>query len=334
MIRTQEMVPDWYIEKSRDFQILCRLYDYTLNGLKYNIETMQSLTDTRSVKDNVLPLVGDKFGIYNKDAYTNRHLLEAFPIASKYKGSLKAINILLNAFLDSMDIFDYAVIFHSRDAKSAAEIAQILGRDVKPYSLNIVFSSFPSLTNLSVLNEYVNKVAPSGFIMEYGFGISKEIVDSFNAKEYTYLLYTHKQEYEDGKLFPYIGFVKGKEDKYSGDNTEAQYEAAFEIIDITQIRTIKELVEETVAEYTPKYRPVPVPPSTSIIAQYIVEGALTEPLNITTDNKLVRATGESIYAGAYIRYSYSGTAEFIKETLSNVDVNAISIATVVGGEDE
>ena len=88
MIRYQEMVPDYYIEKSRDFQVLCRMYDFAMNGLKYNIDSMQSLTDTRNIKDTVLPLLGDKFGIYDKEAYANRQMLEALPIAIKYKGSL------------------------------------------------------------------------------------------------------------------------------------------------------------------------------------------------------------------------------------------------------
>ena len=59
MIRTQEMVPDYYIEASRDFQVLCRLYDFAMNSLKFNIDSMQELTDTRNIKDTVL-LTTDK----------------------------------------------------------------------------------------------------------------------------------------------------------------------------------------------------------------------------------------------------------------------------------
>ena len=111
MIRYQELVPDYYIEKSRDFQVLCRLYDFTLNATKYNIDSMNAITDTRRAKDTILPLIGDKFGIYDRESYSNRFLLEALPIALKYKGSLKAVNILINAFLDSQDIFDYGIVF-------------------------------------------------------------------------------------------------------------------------------------------------------------------------------------------------------------------------------
>ncbi len=58
MIRTQEMVPDYYIEKSRDFQILCRLYDFVLNPVKYNADTLLDTTDTAKSKRLTVTLVG------------------------------------------------------------------------------------------------------------------------------------------------------------------------------------------------------------------------------------------------------------------------------------
>ena len=139
MFRYQEMVPDYYIEASRDFQVLCRMYDFTLNSLKYNIDSMQQLTDTRNIKDTVLPLLGDKLGIYDKEAFSNRQLLDALPIAMKYKGSLKSIKILLNAFLDSMDVFENALALHSKDEESAAEISEILRRPIPTYSIVIIY---------------------------------------------------------------------------------------------------------------------------------------------------------------------------------------------------
>lgn len=205
MLRTQEMVPDYYIEKSRDFQVLCRLYDFTLNALKYNIDTMQSLTDTKTVKDTALPLVGDKFGIYNKESYSNRELLEALPIAIKYKGSLKSVKILINAFLDSLDIFDFAVAYHTKDEESAKEISEILRRDIRPYSIVIVLSSFPSLTNLKILNEYMKMVIPSGMIVEYAFGVSQFILTKFKYTENIFLFYT------SGDV---DGLVKNHADRY------------------------------------------------------------------------------------------------------------------------
>ena len=216
MIRYQELVPDYYIEASRDFQVLCRMYDFAANSLKYNIDSIQQLTDTRKIKDTVLPLLGDKLGIYDKEAFSNRQMLEALPIALKYKGSLKSVNILLNAFLDSMDVFDTALALHSKDEESAAEISSILRRPIQPFSIVIVLSTFPSLTNLHILNTYLNMVIPSGLIVEYSFGIHKEYFERFKYKEYTFLFYTHEHNYMDqGITVPYISMVKNKDDKYS-----------------------------------------------------------------------------------------------------------------------
>lgn len=233
MIRYQEMVPDFYIEKSRDFQILCRMYDFVLNSAKYNIDSMQSLTDTRRVKDTVLPLLGNKLGIYDKEAYLNRQMLEALPIAIKYKGSLKSVKILLNAFLDSMDIFDTALALHSKDEETAKEISDMLNRKIQPFSLVIIFSSFPNLTNLHVLNEYLKMVLPTGMLVEYAFAVRKTYLDKFKYKEYVFLFYTNERTYEDEPMkIPMTGLIV--------HNSESVYEL------ITQ-----EMVSRGFPSYTP-----------------------------------------------------------------------------------
>ena len=223
MIRFQELVPDYYIEKSRDFQVLCRLYDFTLNAVKYNIDSMTSITDTRMAKDTILPLIGDKFGIYDKESYSNRYLLEALPIALKYKGSLKAVNILINAFLDSEEVFDYVTAFISKDEKSAIEISEILNREVKPYTIVIFISDYPNMANLHILNQYLKMVIPSGMIVEYMFGLNKRILDKFKYKEYVFLFFTNTTTMNDVKVKD-ISLVKNSEDKYSG-TVPSQYES-------------------------------------------------------------------------------------------------------------
>lgn len=220
MIRYQEMVPDYYVEQSRDFQVLCRLYDFTLNSLKYNIDSIQNITDTRNIKDTLLPLLGDKLGIYDKEAYSNRQLLEALPIALKYKGSLKSIKILLNAFLDSLNIFDEVIAVHTTNESSAEEISEILNRKIDTYSIVVIMSTFLSLTDLHVLNEYLNMVMPSGMKIEFTFGVQKEYFDKLKYKEYTFLFYTHEHEYdfEEGKfMIPYISMLREREDRYKAE---------------------------------------------------------------------------------------------------------------------
>ena len=240
MLRFQEKVNDYYIEKSRDFQVLCRLYDFALNAVKYNIDSMSAITDTRAAKDTVLPLIGDKFGIYDKEAYSNRYLLEALPIALKYKGSLKAVNILINAFLDSEEIFEYVTAFISKDEESAEEISEILQRDVKPYTIVIYISDYPNMTNLHILNEYLKMVIPSGMIVEYMFGLNKRIFEKFRYKEYVFLFFTADTMDSDNMMIHDVSLVKDRDIKYSGE-VPAQYEgnefveSVLEDIDINSV---------------------------------------------------------------------------------------------------
>ena len=227
MIRVQELVPDYYIEKSRDFQVLCRLYDFTLNALKYNIDSMETITDTRRAKDTVLPLIGNKFGIYDKLSYSNRYLLEALPIAIKYKGSLKAVNILINAFLDSEEVFEYVTAFSSKDEKSAREISEIVNREVKPYTIVIFLSDYPDMTNLHILDEYLRMVVPSGVIVEYMFGVNKSVIEQFRYKEYVFLFFTNESQV-DNTFVQDVSLVKNRDitygDPYASSHAYSNFE--------------------------------------------------------------------------------------------------------------
>lgn len=322
MIRYQEMVPDYYIEASRDFQVLCRMYDFVMNSLKFNIDSIEKLTDTRNVKDTILPLLGDKLGIYDKEAYSNRQLLEALPIAIKYKGSLKSVNVLLNAFLDSMDVFDTAVALHSKDEESAADISEILRRPIGPYSIVIVLSTFPSLTNLHVLDTYLKMVIPTGLKIEYMFGVSKEYFDKFKYKEYTFLFYTHKHSYDTGIRVPYISMIKNKDDKYN---------ATFDYVGTDNIGTRKEVV--TQSPHTVAYTPVPVPPSRNVIVYQIhvnnITGETTQSTATMSGDIKTYQVDLPSDCTTYIQYDYNKTKEFIDKVTRDIDINSVSLATVM-----
>lgn len=240
MIRTQEMVPDYYIEKSRDFQVLCRTFDYDFNAVKYNINTMQYLTDTRKIKDTALPLLGDKLGIRDKEAAGNRELLESLPVALKYKGSLKSVNILINAFLDSMRIFDYAAAFHSKDDRDAERLSQEMGISVDSYSIVIVLSTFPSLANLDIFNEYLKMVIPTGMSVRFLFGLTKKEFDRFIYDESIFVLYTN-MPYEQ-QQYPINSSIRSSVDRYAyidADEEEVESDEADFVINTVGVTSVK-----------------------------------------------------------------------------------------------
>lgn len=230
MIRTQELVPDYYIEKSRDFQILCRLLDFLFNSTKYNSISTLNLTDTERAKNTVLPLIGDKFGIYDKESYSAREMLDALPCALQYKGSMHSALTLIHAFLDSMDVFDYATVYDAKDKKSAEEISEILRRNVTPYSLVIVLSSYPNLTKLRVLDTYLKMVIPTGMFIDYAFGYEKKIIDKYKFKDFVLLYYTKEETVpylEDENEHQTVSLVRGSLDNYDYSNHDTVDTDAF-----------------------------------------------------------------------------------------------------------
>ena len=212
MIRTQNKVPDYYIEKSRDFQVLCRLLDYIFNSSKYNSESLLRVTDTELAKDTILPLIGDKFGIYDKDSYSMREMLDALPCALKYKGSMHSVLTMINAFLDSMDIFDYATVYNAKNEESAAEISEILRRPIKPYTLVIVLSSYPNLTKLRVLDVYLKMLVPTGMFIDYAFGFSKKILDKYKHRDFVLLYYTKENMDALNNKYQTVSTILGRSD--------------------------------------------------------------------------------------------------------------------------
>ena len=217
MIRTQELVPDYYIESSRDFQVLCRLLDYLYNSTKYNSESLLNVTDTERSKNTILPLIGDKFGVYDKDAYSTREMLDALPGALAYKGSMHSALTLIHAFLDSMDVFDFAVVYKATNEKSAAEVSDILRRSIKPYTLVIVLSSYPNLTKLRILDTYLKMVIPTGMYIEYVFGYNKKILDVYKYKDFVVLYYTKGEHMSlnDKGIYQTTSTVKSKNDVFT-----------------------------------------------------------------------------------------------------------------------
>ena len=57
IFRLQENVPDVYARKSRDFQLLCNVFDILQGGIKYDIDTITSVVDTRYCSERLLPLL-------------------------------------------------------------------------------------------------------------------------------------------------------------------------------------------------------------------------------------------------------------------------------------
>lgn len=101
MFSVEHQVPDVYVQESRDFQLFSRLYDLCLQSSRLSINSMKHVSDTLLCNDTILPLVATKVGFFanlNLTDDISRKILATFPYILRYKGSIQAIQLVINLF--------------------------------------------------------------------------------------------------------------------------------------------------------------------------------------------------------------------------------------------
>lgn len=101
MFRVQDNVPEVYVNYSRDFQLFCHLYDIILTGVRYSIDSMEYLTDSKNYNVEVSELLQRKLGIFKTINISDKelkYLLDAFPYIIRNKGNVFAIESILRVF--------------------------------------------------------------------------------------------------------------------------------------------------------------------------------------------------------------------------------------------
>lgn len=156
MFRTQDNVPEYYVNESRDFQLLCRLKDIVIGGLKYNIDSLNHTSNTIEINATLLPLLKSKVGFFDYEELTEdqlRYLLAGFPNLIKYKGSNTAIEKAIHLWFR----------VHSFEGKLVN-----IGIDNDNYIITLYISSTKADTKL--LDALFQYILPTGYIVNYVFG--------------------------------------------------------------------------------------------------------------------------------------------------------------------
>lgn len=151
MFYVRDNVPDVYINESRDFQLFARLYDLVFQSNRFSIDSMSCISDTMNCNDTLLPLLATKVGFFtdlNLTSKADRQILSAFPHIIKYKGSMKAIELITNLFEHIMNT--------TVDIETEAQD--------KNY-VRIVFKE--RTPNVDMLYTLLNYVRPTGMIVDY-----------------------------------------------------------------------------------------------------------------------------------------------------------------------
>lgn len=185
LIRMQNNVPETYVNQSRDYQLLCRLYDVVMNGVKYNIDALGNITDNARIQSNLLSLLQTKVGFFESEVTDDklRYLLDAFPYIMKNKGSLKGIEQALNVYLKMNHINTPVQVFvNTQDC-----------------TINVIIKSNVVL-DTKIIEDVVNYVIPTGYSVEYHF-----VVDMVTSPVITDI----NQEITKYKLTQYNSIVRG-----------------------------------------------------------------------------------------------------------------------------
>lgn len=167
MFRLQNNVPEVYVDKSRDFQLFCRLYDSCFGGVKFSIDSMSRLTNTKQCDSSVLELLKTKLGLFSTvevDATELRYLLQAFPTIMRYKGSKRSV--------------EYIKILYTKMYSNVSVPEVEYGND---WTLKFIFSEPPK--NDKLLLELLQFVLPTGYIITYDVAESKEYRTYLNTQD-------------------------------------------------------------------------------------------------------------------------------------------------------
>ena len=157
MIRLQDLVPNVYYEKSRDFQFIGRLFDIVLNSVKTNSDTLYNLPSGKNKDERLLNLLAFTLGFQPKHHYNSKQLeaiCSVLPLVIKNKGSLNAIIIATNAILH------------------AEGLTQSLSYSIAPRE-SITLYLPTQLSDLTLLSDLMNYILPAVLYCNFVKEISK-----------------------------------------------------------------------------------------------------------------------------------------------------------------
>lgn len=165
--------PPVYTEESRDFQLFLRMYNATFNSMINDANSIKYLTDSKSCKDIILPLVKSRVGFLSTRDIPDsalRVILNGFSDIIRYKGTLKGVTLATNLFLNSLNIKSNILIFYSEEG------GLVLNRNIDDHTIVIGLSAL--VKNYYILEELLKYVAPAGV------GVSCYFFYSYNKYEW------------------------------------------------------------------------------------------------------------------------------------------------------
>lgn len=200
VFRLQENVPDVYTRKSRDFQLLCNVFDCVNNGVKYDIDSIVDILDTRKCNERLLPLLQTKLGFFSNKNFTAsqlRAVLTSFKQIVKDKGSEIGIREAIEVFLKISNASNKSEIRQlNRDLSVSEE--SVRTRLTNNYLIDVAIES--STLDVTILTELLRYVLPAGYRLQYSFYSSFDNVSVVNEEDVLNIIFLSSVGSDDGAV--------------------------------------------------------------------------------------------------------------------------------------
>ena len=184
LFRVQTNTPRVYYNESRDFQVLGRLYDCVINGVKYDIDSMSYLTDSRKIRARVLQLLQTKLGFLTKKEYNDhdiRYVLRAFPVMLKNKGTILAVQQAVNVFLKLNKIKSAIKVWY------VSEDSVVYGTEIDDHTIIVGLNS--AFRNFDLLYEMLWYLLPTGFGFYFYYYSDIDVIETELLETKAHLIY-------------------------------------------------------------------------------------------------------------------------------------------------
>ncbi len=147
MIKTQNLTPEIYYQRSRDFQLFGRLFDVAVNSVKASADMIYTLDNMSFTGTKLVGLLATTLGFKQKHEYSIAQLkavCSILPTILKKKGTLEAITMVCTAILKAEGLTDKFEFFKDEN-------------DPLHYILLL-----PQLQNITLLIDLLSYIWPAG----------------------------------------------------------------------------------------------------------------------------------------------------------------------------
>lgn len=171
MVRTETQVPSNYYTRSRDFQLLGRIFDLSMNSSKDFADSVLGCADGSALDGRMLPLLAKTVGFDCRDGHAASDLLMAcrgFKSILRRKGSEQAIVDCVSLLMRSQNVdstFDVTII--NKRSETGAD-----GKDVSVPVYEVRVMVPKELNDIALLEDLLDYVLPAGYVLNIIVGMT------------------------------------------------------------------------------------------------------------------------------------------------------------------